>query len=67
MFTACAIVLNGAPQAPSAVFEAQRLLSVLPAIAIAARVLIYLGVLAGVHVMPILHRDLRQNSNDLLG
>ena len=64
LFTAYAIVHNGAAAspAPGAIFAARQdqLLRLIPALGLATCGLIYLGVLAGVRVLTLLRRELRQ-------
>ena len=66
LFTAYAIALNGAaaasPPAPGAVLAARQdqLLRLVPTLGLATGALIYLGVLAGVRVIALLRRELRQ-------
>ena len=71
LFTAYAIVLNGASSPPAlggAVLLAARqaqLLRIIPALGLATCGLIYLGVLAGVRVMVLLRRGLRPRHGGL--
>ncbi len=62
LFTGYAIVLNGPVQTRNLVFTARQdmLLQVIPIVAMVSCVLIYLGVLGGLRVMSILHRDMRE-------
>ena len=66
LFTAYAVVLNGASATSArggAIFEARQdqLLKIVPALGLATCALIYLGVLAGVRVVALLRRELRQD------
>ncbi len=62
LFTAYAIVLNGTPQAlgTASATRQELLRNLLPALGLATCGLIYLGVLAGVRVVAVLRRRLRQ-------
>lgn len=67
LFTAYAIMLKGRLQARLAHFTAQQELlgRMIPAIAIAVCLLIYLGVIGGVLVMAHLRRDLRRHRESI--
>jgi len=62
LFTGYAIVLNGPVLTRNEVFTARQdaLLRIIPIMALACCVLIYLGVIAGIHVMAVLHRDMKE-------
>ena len=69
LFTAYAIVLNGAPPAQNTALAARQdlLRNFLPTLGLATCGLIYLGVLAGTHVTMVLRRKLRQHSGGAAG
>lgn len=66
LFTAYAIVLNGASQAAHTALAARQdlLRNLLPTLGLATCGLIYLGVLAGVQVVAVLRRRLRQHRGE---
>jgi hypothetical protein len=61
LFTGYAIVMNGPVQTRNLAFIARQdqLLRILPVLAMLVCLLIYLGVIAGVRVMAMLHREVR--------
>ena len=68
LFTAYAIVLNGAPQALNTASAARQdlLRNLLPALGLATCGLIYLGLLAGVRVVAVLRHRLRRHEESTL-
>lgn len=69
LFTGYAIVMNGPVQTRNLAFIARQdqLLRILPVVAILVCLLIYLGVLAGVRVMSMLHKEVREHHVGPLG